>query len=199
MKHQVLLRPLLEGEFGDQPDELRKATHDRKSYIEALKHFGLTPETATYNQIQALEEFDGVWKQIQMKMQKETPYARPEERMIEVDHIAPLDDATMIAGINPGRFETATTGVHAGTKEKRRRMKDFYESFNFVAAPNKFRQDRGVYISVRKFEKILTIKASNIISIDGKPVMDVGGADRGVKHLDLDEWTIRNISDMLED
>lgn len=55
------------------------------------------------------------------------------------------------------------------------------------------------YVVTPKFQKVITMHAKNILSINGKPVMDVSDVEPGYKQLDFDEWTIGGVSELLEE
>lgn len=185
-KHQVILRPLMgSADFGQDDTQLRQANHWSKAAAAAKKAAGL--ENATWNEVQAYgyDRLRADTERINREMLAKTPHARPEQRVLEVDYIAPMPDneEIMMAGIGPGRFQTYTTGMSSSSLQHRRHNTDFYESVKFAAAPNQFRTDRGVYVVTRKFQKLLTINAYNILSIDGKPLMGLGNVSRGVSQL----------------
>jgi hypothetical protein len=175
-KHVVVLKPLMGSEdFGDDPGQLRPANNYAKAITLAREQLG--------NKQQSYQELLNLAKQIEAKLDVERPHARGEQRVIEVDYIAPLNDTTMMAGIGPGRFSNCSTGMSSTQLKNRRANTDFYESVKFAAAPNKFREDRGVYVVTRKFEKLLTFNTVNVLSVDGKPVMGLGGLQKGVDQL----------------
>jgi hypothetical protein len=102
------------------------------------------------------------------------------KRMIEADHIALVNDGTILVGINPGLRSSSQKSI-----ARSKHMADFYKIEH--TRPGMYADDPSHtdYIVTRKFDKILSINIDNIISINGKPTAgrldDVSG---GIKKLE---------------
>jgi hypothetical protein len=127
------------------------------------------------------------------------------ERVIDADFAKVIDGGTLLVGIGPASRTVFLRGFMGNrrpnsTPPKKRKERDI-EFYNLKGWNHEANGGRGAYELERKFEKILSINVDNVISINGKPLMSrLDNLDRGVQQLGLDEdWSIDNISDMLED
>lgn len=133
------------------------------------------------------------------------------QRVIYADLIKAIDDGTMLAGIDPGRYQTSSSirgsikasRGHAKWLRDRRNNPEFYTIGHTKPGTDPSDPSHTDYIITRHFKSILSINLDNIISINGKPVMgrvDDAGLNSGVSRLDIDEnWSVNKISDLLEE
>jgi hypothetical protein len=193
-KHVVVLKPLMSK---DNPTQFRKKYSDWSIIRATDETFGignppynLNPDEwrVAYDALQARREtpeYKAAFARIRDEMLKDLPPMRDRDRVIEADYVAPLDDGTMVLGINPGTYTSETRGFHGDQLRKKRRQTDVYAS---IVWNPQARDGDGAYVTTRKFKKILTVNTDNIKTIDGKPV--IGGSrtmDKGIQHLDLGE------------
>lgn len=136
--------------------------------------------------------------------------ASSEQRVVDADLVAYIDDGTMLAGIDPGSWSTNSQAIRASRGHRkaldiRLNNPQFYHIAHTPIGVKPDDPSHTDYIITRKFKKILSINMSNIISVNGKPIMgriESRDLDSGVQHLDFDEsadWSIDNISDLLEE
>lgn len=200
-KHVVVLKPLMNREIdGDTSQPRRKYVSYDDTDQETKKRLGI-PLNLNWNELhQRINQLgQGMWDQtraqVATELEQNAPHSRGEKRIIEADYVGPVDDATIAVCIEPGNFERYVTGFRASQLKRLRQHPELYE-IKFLHAPNKFREDRGVYQVIKKFKKIMTINTANVESIDGKPIMALHDIEKGMKHIGGfdDEETVKEAS-----
>lgn len=124
--------------------------------------------------------------------------------VIEAEHVSLLNpnSAIYMVGIGTGNGPTQTRRIHVPGPNG-----CFDQFYHPIAHTKRGKSSRGMddpshsdYLVTPKFQRVITMHAKNMRSINGKPVYDTSDVDSGLKHLDFDEsWSIDNISDILED
>jgi hypothetical protein len=121
------------------------------------------------------------------------------ERVIDADFVKQVSDKVMLVGIDPGNRVGYTRGFmgsssHATalrggvtTMQFKKNQPEFYSISWMAQAPTQPHRTEGTYEIIRKFETILSINMENIISINGKPVMQTTDLNKGASQLEFDD------------
>lgn len=140
------------------------------------------------------------------KLEQETSGMPP--RVIDADFVKIIDDGTVLAGIGPTSNRKQYLKGFVGSRKpkgtpalkRKKRDHEFYDLkwvSGYGGRPRYDGDTHGLYELQQKFEKILSINVDNVISINGKPIMNVRELDKGMTNLELEDWSIDNIADLL--